>query len=270
MAGNAELGKQFLEDVFGQLPESLRGRASELLSSPEAQAALERVGSRVSPLDDERQQLTVLKTQLDTRDQQLTEWHGKLNGWATSREKEFAERDKALKAREANPNPQNPQHRAHEEQPPTRGTETTMTKEEIAKHVADFVAPREGAFVDYVAKATNYSAFHLKNFNEPLDVDAIVRHPDIAKLGFQGVYEHLHQDKLADMKQKAKVAEREALKDELRKELQQQTPVDMPYPLGEGSPLDALLMDTDKRPKGDPVAAARMYESLVNAGAGAR
>lgn len=260
MAGNAELGKTFLEEVFGKLPDALRGKASELLSSPEMQAAYESVGSRVSPLDGERQRLTALKNQLDTREQKLNDWHGRLDGWSRDKGTEFAERERKLAEREANPNP-NPQN------PPGQNTGTpsggTMTAEELNKTLNDFVAPREAAVVQYVADATNFSAFHLKHFNETLDVGEIVKHPDIGKIGFKGVYEQLHKAKLDDMQAKAKEAERAALKDELRKELLGEKPVDMPYPIGEGSPLDVLALDPAKRPTGDPVAAARMYESLV-------
>lgn len=261
MAGNhAELGKSFLTEVFGKLPDALRANAEQLLSSPEAQAALETVGSRVSPLDEERQRLTSLKTQLDGTSQKLTAWRGNLETWARTKEDEFTERERKLAERRTT-------EPAPEGDPPPNAAGDSVTKENLAKTIGEFVAPREAAFVQYVADATNFSTFHLKHFNEPLDVATIVRHPEIGNLGFRGVYEQLHKEKLDKMQSDAKAAERAAIKDEVRKELIGERPVDMPYPIAEGSPLDALALATDKRPSGDPAAAARMYEQLVSSGA---
>lgn len=257
MAGNADLGKTFLTEVFGKLPDALRANAEALLSSPEAQAALETVGSRVSPLDEERQRLNSLKTQLDGTSAKLTAWRGNLETWAKGKEDEFTEREKKITERGPGGAP------AGDLPPAGDG----VTKESLGKTISEFVAPREAAFVQYVADATNFSTFHLKHFNEPLDVSAIVRHPEIGNLGFRGVYEQLHKEKLDKMQSDAKLAERAAIKDEVRKELIGERPVDMPYPIAEGSPLDALAVPADKRPSGDPAAAARMYEQLVATGA---
>lgn len=260
MAGNnAELGKTFLEELKGKLPDSLKGNLDAVLSSPEAQAALETVGSRVSPLDEERQRLNSLKTQLDGTSVKLTTWRGNLDTWAKTKEDEFTERERKIAEREAG--------RVTAGDPPPAGAGDGVTKENLAKTIGEFVAPREAAFVQYVADATNFSTFHLKHFNEPLDVATIVRHPDIGTLGFRGVYETLHKEKLDKMQADAKAAERLAIKDEVRKELIGERPVDMPYPIAEGSPLDALTLAADKRPSGDPAAAARMYEQLVGASA---
>lgn len=264
MAGHADLGKTFLEELKGKLPDALRGNLDAILSSPEAQAALETAGSRVSPLDEERQRLTSLKNQLDAQNDKLTAWRGNLEGWAKTKETEFTDRDQKLRAREADPG-----HQPAGDLPSNGGgTGVGLTKDDVIKIQREHNAPLESAFIEYVADATNYGTFHLKNFNETLDVKAIVKHPEIGNLGFRGVYELLHKEKLAEMQQKAKDTERAALKDELRKELIADRPVDMPYPIGEGSPLDALALTADKRPSGDPAAAARMYEQLVAGGAG--
>lgn len=142
-----------------------------------------------------------------------------------------------------------------------------MTREQLSKTISDFVAPREAAFVQYVADATNFSAFHLKHFHEALDVAAIVSHPEIGQRGFRGVYELLNKEKLDKLQADAKAAERAALKDEVRKEILGEQRPDMPYPIADGSPLDALALTADKRPSGDPAAAARLYEQLVAGGA---
>lgn len=263
MAGHAELGKTFLQELAAKLPDSLKGNLDAILSSPEAQAALEVAGSRVSPIDEERQRLNALKTQLDTRDQKLTDWHGRLGSWASTKEAELTDRERKLTERENGNGGGNGNGNGG---PPNNGgapAKATVDKAELANTISEFVQPREAAFVQYVADATNFSAFHLKNFNEALDVGAIVRHPDIGKIGFAGVYQQLNKEKLDKMQADAKLAERNAIKDEVRKELIGERPVDMPYPIAEGSPLDVLAMDADKRPKGDPVAATRMYEQLV-------
>ena len=68
-------------------------------------------------------------------------------------------------------------------------------------------------------------------------------------------------------KTEAEAAKRAALKEEVRKELLGEQRPDMPYPIADGSPLDALALAADKRPTGDPVTATRMYEQLVASGA---
>ena len=144
-----------------------------------------------------------------------------------------------------------------------------MTKEQIEQTVVNTLQAREPAFIQYVADATKFASFHLQQFHETLDVLSLVRHPKIGEIGLAGVYELVHKDKLDDMKAKAAAADREKLKEEVRKEILASQPVNMPYPItSEGSPLDALALDADKRPKGDPVAATRMYEQLVGASAG--
>jgi len=138
-----------------------------------------------------------------------------------------------------------------------------MTKEEVQATVLEALGQREAGYIKYVADATRFAAFHLQNFKEPLDVLSLVRHEKIGELGVEGVYALVHKEKLDKLRTDAAAAERENLKNELRKELQTETPVDMPYPIGEGSPLDVLTMDQATRPKGDPATAARMYDDLV-------
>lgn len=262
MAGNkAELGKTFLGELKSKLPDTLHSHVDTLLSSPEAQAALELAGSRVSPLDEERTQLQQLRTQLDTRETRLTDWHNRLEGWKDGKETEYTERERKLAEREAAGG-----NRSTQDPPPNpnpKPGDSSMTAAQIEELVGKILAPREAGYVQYVADATRFASFHLQNFKEPLDVAALVRHPQIGELGVKGVYELVHKDKIDAMTTAKAAADREALKQELRREIAGETPVDMPYPLGEGSPLDVLSMDPKQRPTGDPAAAARMYDQLV-------
>jgi hypothetical protein len=260
MAGKAELGKQFLDELKGKLPDSLRGNLDSILSSPEALAALEIVGSRVSPLDEERQRLQELATRLETTESRLTDWKGRLETWKTGKETELTEREHKLREREANrPTPNDP--------PADGGNRTdgaNMTKEDVAKLVGEVLAPREAGYIAYVADAVRFSTFHQQHFKEILDVNTLVRHPQIGELGVKGVYELLHKDKLDKMNLDAEKAKEEAIRADERAKIRTEAPVDMPYPLGDGSPLDVLTMDPAQRPKGDPAAAARMYDQLVS------
>lgn len=262
MAGKADLGKTFLEELKGKLPDALHAHVDSILSSPEAQAALDVVGSRVSPLDEERQRLHELQTTLSTKETRLNDWHQRLDGWRVKQETDYAAREEQLRAKEAGGGNTPP----GDLPPKTTPTGDSMTKAEIEKMVGDYLAPREAGYVQYVADAARFSTFHLQHFKEPLDVTALVRHPQIGELGFQRVYELVHKDKIDAMNAAKVAADRDALKEELRKELLTERPVDMPYPVGDGSPLDALNLDPAKRPTGDPAAAARMYDSLVSAG----
>lgn len=139
-----------------------------------------------------------------------------------------------------------------------------MTETQIAEIVGKILAPREAAYVTYVADATKFSIFHLQNFKETLDVNALVQHPRIGELGVKGVYELVHKDKIDAMTAATAKAAEEAIRADERQKIATSAPVDMPYPIGEGSPLDVLTMDPATRPKGDPAAAARMYDQLVS------
>lgn len=262
MAGKTELGKAFLEEVFGKLPDSLRSQASTILSSPEAAAALETVGSRVSPLDEERTQLHELRTSLETKETRLTDWHRRLDGWRAEKETDYTTREQKLQEREA------ARAAGTDTQPPTATVPAAggpVTKEEIAKIVGDIIAPREGAYVQYVSDAVQFADFHRQNFKETLNVNELVQHPKIGELGVRGVYELVHKEKLEKMRTDAVTAREEEIRADERRKIASTAPVDMPYPMGgEGSPLDVLTMDPATRPKGDPAAAARMYDQLVS------
>lgn len=261
MAGKAELGKQFLDELKGKLPDTLRGNIDSILSSPEAQAALETVGSRVSPLDEERAELERLRTQTETTQSRLTNWRGRLDTWKADMETKFTEREQQLSAREAAPASRTPD----DPPPAARAGEVTMTKDEIAKIVAEVIAPREGAYVQYVADAYRFGDFHRQNFKETLNINELVQHPKIGELGVQGVYELVHKEKLEKMRTDAVAAREAEIRADERSKIAAGAAVDMPYPMGgEGSPLDALTMDPATRPKGDPAAAARMYDQLVS------
>lgn len=260
MAGKAELGKAFLDELVAKLPADKQEALRTTLSSPEAVAALEHAGSRLSPLDEERQRLDETRTRLTSHEQRLTDWQGRLGAWKTDTEKALGEREQQISTREAGGGP------PANQQLPANGS--TVTKEEVAKLIQDIVAPREAGYVAYVADATRFASFHQLQFKEPLDVSAIVRNPKIGELGFEGVYREMHKEKLDKYAADQVAADRAKLKDELRRELVSESPVDMPYPLGEGSPLDVLSMDPAQRPKGDPATAARMYEQAVAANRG--
>lgn len=257
MAGTkTELGKSFLDELVAKLPADKQAAVRDVLSSPEAATAYEFAGSRVSPLDEERTRLEQLQTQLQTREQRLTKWHTELDTWRQGKETEYTDREQKIAAREANP--------ALSTAPPPKKDELgSMTKDEIEKTVHAALAQREGGYIQYVADASKFSAFHLQNFKEVLDVAELVKHPKIGELGVAGVYELTHKEKLDKIRADAAEAEREKYRAEGRQQALTQQPVDMPYPLGEGSPLDVLTMDPTKRPTGDPVTATRMYEQLV-------
>lgn len=266
MATKAELGKQFLDELVGKLPAGSQDALRTALSSPEATAALELAGSRLSPLDEERQRLDEQRRQLDDRGKKLDDWHNRLGKWKTDTEASFVERDKKLSEREAggggggNP-PSN--------QPPANNNAGAgVTKEDIAKVVEDLILPREAGYVTYVADATRLAVTHLQQFKETLDVAGIVKHPKIAELGFEGVYNLVHKEKLDKLAVEREKAREDAIRADERAKIAAAAPVDMPYPIGEGSPLDALALDPAKRPTGDPAAAAREYERLVAQNAG--
>lgn len=260
MATKAELGKSFLDELVGKLPADKQDSVRTILSSPEAAAALEHAGSRLSPLEGERARLEQQQTQLANQEARLTRWHEDLATWKKNTEADFVDRDKKLTEREAGGGRTPPAA-------PEPGAPKGVTPEEISDAIGKVLAQREPAYVKYVADVSRIGAQHQLQFKEVLDVDALIRHPKIGELGFEGVYREVHAEKLQKLEADRKVAEREQIRAEERAKILAEAPVDMPYPIAsEGSPLDVLSLDPTKRPAGDPASAAREYERLVAAG----
>jgi hypothetical protein len=256
-----ELGERFVQELLSKLPEAARAGALTALTSPDATAALEFAGSRMQLVNDAAERQAALE-QKETR---LTAWHGQLDTWRRNKEAEFTQREAELGTRKPTDGGN---------QPPAGGApEGTMTAEQIADITEKVLAAREPAYVAYVAEATQLGAFHLRNFNQELDVMSLIQHPKVRELGLKGVYELVHQEQLTKLKADQAAAERNKLETEIRTKVEQEfrdkaAGTELPYPLGEGSPLDFLSMPADKRPTGDPAAAARAYEQLVTSGQG--
>jgi hypothetical protein len=255
------LGKSFLEEVASKLPESQRAAFTSVLASAEAQAALDLAGSRVAPIDTARQELDQRLNVLNTKEAKLKEWHQSLGSWVTERESTYAERERKLAEREATPPSSTTPHA-----PPQPGTggASGVTAEVVADTVQKIVGDRERSYVDVIAETNRLSMFHLKHTGEVLDTHALMKDPEVSALGLEGVYRKLHKPVLDAITKKADDAVRETIRQEEREKLRAEQPADLPYPVGEGgSPLDHLSRPAAERPKGDVLAATRMYEELV-------
>ena len=253
-----ELGQQFLEELLSKLPETARAAVRDTLTSADATAALEFAGSRLQLVNE----ATERQTALEQKEARLSAWHGKLDAWRKDKEAEFTRKEAELgRTRLAGDPPADP----------NAGGGGNVTAEQIAEITEKILATREPAYVTYVAEATELGASHLQNFRTPLNVIELIQHPQVRDLGLKGVYELVHKDALTKLRADTDAAARTKLEQEIREKVtqelrDQQAGTVLPYPIGEGSPLDFLGLPTDQRPKGDPAAAARAYETLVASG----
>jgi hypothetical protein len=226
------------------------------------------LGARSAQLQD----LTRRSTELDTERARLNRWKGDLETWVRDTEADFAERERKLgHGGDDDPPPGGKPPKPGDANPPTPNGNGGITREDVQALLGDSLRRVEQPFIQYVADAATYATRHLKDFGEGLDVGAIVSHPKIADLGFSGVYNLVHQDKIEAKAKKEAEAVREAIrKEEREKLLKEMTPVgggpEPPYPIG--SPLDVLRETPEARnARGDTVSrAVAAYHQLTHGG----
>lgn len=271
MSKNLAAGKTFLAGVLAKLPEGLRGEATKVFEDATLQAeigtgvlAQSELSRQLDDLRTKTDELNTKKTELDEREQSLTAWHEQLTGWHATNKTALDEYNRLKKEGKLPGGGGNPDPNANRSV-----AEGTLTEEKLAEQIK----MQNAAFLGFEVDRSRILREHFQRFNEIVDVEPLLRHPQIKEVGLVGVYELVHADRLKKHKEDAEKAAEERIRaDERQKVLaaNQQMPYPTPTGVGSGSPLDALEAN-----KKEPVvdAAVTEYNRLQqqrHAGAAAR
>lgn len=215
--GAKEQGQSFLQDVLNQIPED---RRADVLATIEANPELvEAVGAgalRQSEFSKEMDRLRGVE-------RQQTEW------WNAN--KEFSELGQKAKTAGFDPT------KSGGAPSPT----TPTLPEDVLRR--DELDQREVGYATLTAWMNTTSLKHFKDFGEVLDVDALMKDPQIKTLGLKGVYEKFAAPKYAEKQQAATDAEI-ARRVEEGVTARMKTAHNPNFPAGpapKGSPLDVLV-----------------------------
>lgn len=264
MAKGAAAGKTFLQGVLSKIPEALRADAARVFETVELQTA---VGDGALALEDftrQSDELTARQRELDqlqakvkTRDEELAKWHEDLTGWYGVN-KDLIEAGKA--AQGGDPSKVKPNGGGKKDEEPVAFT---------PKDYDERIATERASFLGFQRDQNLLTRQHFTNFGEILDLEPLLRHPQIAQVGLVGAYELVHKERLDKHKADAQAAHDKKIADKAVQDYQQAN-AQMPYPsvtgAGSGSPLDALTA------KQNPVvdAAVEHYNRLQGERAGGR
>lgn len=241
MAKAAELGKAFLDGVLSKITDpGLREAAARAFADPlvlteigGGVAGQQEIDRQLQALRTQTEELEAKKTELDTRDAGLTQWQEQLGAWRNTHAAALEEW-KTMKASGAKPAP-----KAGDPPPAAAG----LTPEQLDERLAQ----ERAAFLGYDRDRNQILREHFGKFNEVVDLDALVQHPQIASLGLKGVYELVYKDRLTKHTADQQAAHDKAIADKAVRDFQA-SQAQMPYPqptgAGSGSPLDALKPTT--------------------------
>lgn len=184
------------------------------------------IDRQLQTLKSQQEELNTLKISLDDRDTRLGAWHTELTGW-------YSENKTALEAAKGKSNG-NPTPDKKVEVPPG-----VLTEEQYNERTGGLQA----AFLGFSRDQNLITREHYMKFGEIVDLEPLLKHPQIATIGLVGVYELIHKERLDKWKTDADKAAEEKIRLDERQKVQASM-AQMPYPsvtgVGSGSPLDAL------------------------------
>lgn len=256
MATPIDKGREFVSELLPLMSDTARAELETFIStgSTEAQALLARIGNGTLRQSDYSRGMNELKAQ----EAKLQKWSNDLKVWKT-------EADAQLAAGMAG----SPDGGGGTPAPaPTAGTPgpTGLTEEDARRLLGTELNQREAYFASFVSDSMLLAQRHQMDFNEPLNIQALLQHPQVATLGLQGVYAEVHKEKIAARDAKKQADERERIKNEVRQELLAEQGSGLPYPIPSGSdgssPLDHLSGVTPAAAF-DPATSVAMYRQLI-------
>lgn len=258
MKGQAA-GQAFLQQVLSKISDpGLKAQAEAVFANAQVQteigggvAGQAEIDRQLQELRAKETDLTAKATELDTRQAGLETWHGDLNTWAEKHAALVALGKKASDAKWDGKTPAAPPNGE------VKLPDNMVTKDDLSA----VIAQERSAFLGYDLEKNNIQREHFKTFGALLDVEPLIRHPQIKELGLDGVYQLVHKDALA-AKAKEATDKREA---EIRADERSKVatlPYAIPTGAGSGSPLD-VLTPAGTQPVVD--AAVAEYNRLVTA-----
>lgn len=267
----AAAGKAFLAGVLAKLPEAMRGKASELFESTELQTyvgdgtlALEDFTRQSDALRTQNEELATRATELDQREQGLSNWHANLTKWYGDN-RTLLERVKQGNGNgNGNPNP-NPT--------PTNPTPAPQADALTEQQYNERIGVERQAFLGFQRDQNQITRDHFAKFQEIVDLEPLLAHPQVANIGLTGVYNLVHKDRLDKWTADTTAAQNKKIADEAVRKYQE-TQAQMPYPtptgVGTGSPLDAIKPSASDSLVDAATAEYNRLQAERHAGAGAR
>ena len=253
MSKALDSGKAFLDQVLAKLPESVRDQARTVFTAPEASDALTLLGDGTLARSDYSKSMDDLKA----KEAQLADDYQKLTTWydgAKDRLAKVETLEEQIARLQGNPPPPADPIRAAAKEEPVSG----LTKEELAAALEE----RDRSYAGVMALSNRLTAQHLRDFNEVLDIDALIAHAQTKRVDLKTAYDQVHAEKIA-AKAKAVEDERTAkltaeIEARVRKEIGQ------PYPIRNAAPsvLDILDNQQDKPANHTVDTAVEAYERL--------
>lgn len=278
--GAKEAGAAFLAGVLERLPESHRAQAKAIFEAAEAESAISAIGDGVLARSDYSKQMDAIRAQEQTLASKQAEFealHASNVAWLNEHQAAVTDyltikpQYDALIAASGTPTGTGTTTVAA----PQGGKEAEMTKDEIAKLVAEQISTAAGDVVGISAWAAERSIQHFQQFGEKLPVNELVQATIAARqkgdpITLDGMYQQKYGEQLAA---KAKEAEDARINTEVEKRLAEQLRerqgAGLPFPTrAEASPLDLLHKPPDPATYGVDAAVAE-YTRLVNAKPGA-
>lgn len=257
MADLVGVGKAFLDQVLGKLPEADRAAVSAALTKPEAEAALKTVGEGVLMRSDYSKvmdEVTKSKAELDAELARLTDVNRQQTAWYETN-KPLLELGKKAK----DSGWEGAGRTTDDLKEPVKLPDNVITK--------DALDAREQEAAGYMEYITRLGLTHLQTFGEILDVTALRRDPRAAKVGIQGVYDAIYGPKIQEKQSAAEKARIDKLVADGVAEQLRKTGSRPPYPTGandEVSPLDALEAAQAKHTGADAQELADEYLAIVS------
>ena len=268
--GALDTGKSLAEQILAKLPEGLRGSVKAAFDAPESVEALTLLGDSAMARSDYSRQSDEIRKKtedLDALNAQVQGDYQNLKTWYAQNQAKLQEFDtikpeyERLKGGTPNPNP-NP----NPNPVPAKG----LSQEDVDKLLQE----RDAGYARVLAVTTTLATKHLRDFNEVLDVNALVEHASKHRVALfdpraeTDAYRAIHGEKIAA---KAKAEADADIEKRVQERLaQERRSQQQPYPVRgqEPSVLDTLEQP-DRQNRYTVDTAVARYEELTS-GAAAR
>lgn len=257
MGKGLDTGKTFLQGVLSKITDPGQRAAAETLLASET--FVTEIGNGVegqSEIDKRLRALTTQREELDARaadvtaeTERLTQWHGGLTTWFEEN-KAAIEEAKRVRAGGVKPNGDGK---------PAGGAPAGLTAEAMDERLQ----AERAAFLGFSRDQNIIEREHFMKFKELPDLEPLLQHPQIGKIGLRGVYDLVHKERLDKFAADAKTSAEEAIRLDERTKVLASTaalPYITPTGVGSGSPLDALSVG---KPDSVADAASAHYNRIL-------
>ncbi len=229
-------GKAFLTELLAHVPEESRAAVQAAVEGSEQ--ALDTLGAAV-----------LRQSDYSRKQDETAAWKQQLDDW-------YAQNKATLDAA-ARPTPPVTPPATDPIQSPA--TATFLTREDFAKEIR----AQQAQAVAAIVHTNQLSTKHFKTFGEVLDIEALMKDPQIEQIGLLGVYDKTFKPRYEEIRTKA---ENDRIEAEVQKRLADSRRLNpqLPYPVNgrEASHLDVLEA---RNADGTPVATPSAVDVLSTA-----